>query len=95
VVPKEAHLQTIKRLLRDYLRENFLLAGAVDELEDQTSLLSRGIMDSTSVLELVGFLEDHFKIEVADQEIVPENLDSLESIATYVRRKQQLAAPPA
>lgn len=88
-------MQDIKKLLRDYLRENFLLAGAVDELEDRTSLLSRGIMDSTSVLELVGFLEERFQIAIEDQEIVPENLDSLEAIAAYVMRKQELAASAA
>jgi acyl carrier protein len=64
--------------------KNFFVSG---DLSDDESLLDRGIIDSTGVLEIVGFLETEFKISVLDQEMLPENLDSIGNIATYVERK--------
>lgn len=85
-------MQDIKRRVKDYISQNLLFGQAAD-LGDHTSLLGRGVLDSTSVLELVGFLEQTFAIEVADQDIVPENLDSLEAIASYVTRRRAAGQP--
>lgn len=84
-------VQDIKRQVRAYVQDHFVMAEE-EELSDDTSFLARGILDSTSVLELVGFLEERFGIQVEDQEMVPENLDSLAAIADYVTRKQRAAA---
>lgn len=80
--------------VRSFIEENFLFRDARARLSDNDSLLESGVMDSTGVLELVAFLESRFPIQMADAEIVPENLDSIASIASYVRRKlaAQLAA---
>jgi acyl carrier protein len=56
-------------------------------LSDDESLLDRGIIDSTGVLEVVGFIEAEFGITVLDEEMLPDNLDSIARIAAYVRRK--------
>jgi acyl carrier protein len=56
-------------------------------LEDDTSFLEEGIIDSTGVLELVGFIEEDFSITVEDEELVPENLDSINNVTTYLERK--------
>jgi acyl carrier protein len=56
-------------------------------LEDNTSFLEEGIIDSTGVLELILFLEETFDIRVADEEVLPENLDSLDQVEAYVARK--------
>lgn len=76
----------IKTRLREFILKNFYVADP-NELADTTSLLDRGIVDSTGVLELTSFLEDAFKISVADEELVPDNLDSLAKIEAYVARK--------
>jgi acyl carrier protein len=60
----------------------------VTGLTDSASLLDLGVVDSTGVLEIMGFLESTFGVTVEDDEIVPENLDSIERIAAFVERKR-------
>jgi acyl carrier protein len=66
--------------------ENFLFEDNGNLYED-TSFLENGIIDSTGVLELIAFLEKTFGISIEDQEIVPENLDSIGRVAAYVHTK--------
>jgi acyl carrier protein len=73
--------------VRTFIVENFLFREDISGLADSESLLENGVMDSTGVLELVAFLETEFEIQMADAEIVPENLDSIAAIAEYVERK--------
>ncbi len=79
-------MQIIKEQVKAYVLDNFLMRQG-DDLADDVSFLGQGLLDSTGVLELVGFLEHRFGIEVSDQEMVPENLDSLDAIAAYIQRK--------
>jgi acyl carrier protein len=72
--------------IRAYIVENFLL-GQNDGFGDEESLLEAGIIDSTGVLEIVGFLEKTFTIELQDEDLVPENLDSIRNLASFVDRK--------
>ncbi|MEW6072548.1 MAG: acyl carrier protein [Planctomycetota bacterium] len=73
--------------IRQFIVESFLFGQDDPGLGNADSLLENGVIDSTGVLELVGFLEERFRIQVADRELVPENLDSVERISTYVRGK--------
>jgi acyl carrier protein len=73
--------------VRTFIEENFLFREDISDLADTDSLLESGVMDSTGVLELVAFLESEFSVQMADAEIVPENLDSIASIAKYLERK--------
>jgi acyl carrier protein len=77
--------------VRRYIVENFYVADAA-ALEDHGSLLDQGIIDSTGVLELIGFIEREFGVKVEDDEMVPENLDSIAQVAAYVSRKKAAAA---
>jgi acyl carrier protein len=77
----------IKKQVREYIVENFLMGQNGDALSDETSFLAHHILDSTGVLELVSFIEGTYGIFVADDEITPENLDSLNAIAAYVAMK--------
>ena len=77
----------MKLQIRQFIGKNFYIPDAAS-LRDDTSLLDQGIIDSTGVLELVGFLEETFGISVLDTETLPENLDSIDRIAAYVQRKQ-------
>ena len=78
---------TLKQQIRDFVTSNFYVADPA-ALEDQTSLLEHGIIDSTGVLEVIVFLESTFGITVDDSELLPENLDSIERIAAFVERKK-------
>ncbi len=77
---------TPKEKVRSFIVRNFYVADA-SALVDSASLLDGGIVDSTGVLEIIMFIEEEFKLKVADAEMVPANLDSVENIAAYVRRK--------
>ncbi len=79
-------------IIRNFIVDNFLFSNDQDSLSDKESLLEGGLIDSTGVLELVAFLETEVGIEIADAEIIPENLDSIESIATYAKSKLAQAA---
>jgi acyl carrier protein len=72
--------------IREFIKDNFMF-GTELSLDDRQSLIDAGVIDSTGVLELVSFLEDRFAIVIPDADIVPENLDSLEAIVAYTRRK--------
>ncbi len=72
--------------IRDFIVENFLFGDSARLPGDDMSLIDNDVVDSTGVLELVAFLEERFGIAVADADIVPANLDSVERIAAYVER---------
>jgi acyl carrier protein len=76
--------------VRAFIESNFYVPEG-QALADEASLLDSGVIDSTGVLELVGFLQDELGVEVADDEMVPENLDSIAKIEAFVLRKQQAA----
>ena len=73
--------------IRTFIADNFLLGDDVQNMPGSASLIDAGIIDSTGVLELVCFLESTFGIEVQDDEMLPENLDSIRAISNYVGRK--------
>ena len=85
--------QDISGTLRRFIGENFMFQEEVQSLPDDASFLENGIIDSTGVLELVCFLESTFGIQVADEEMLPENLDSIGAISRYVSRKTGQAQP--
>ena len=63
------------------------MGGNTGQLANDTSFLSAGVIDSTGVLELIAFLEQTYRIKVRDEEMIPENLDSLNNIERFVRGK--------
>jgi acyl carrier protein len=77
----------IKAQIRRYVAQNFLFSDNGFELSDDASFLEEGIVDSTGVLELVLFVEDTYNIEVDDDEIVPDNFDSVGSLAAFIKRE--------
>lgn len=73
--------------IKEYICGTMLIGLSDQSIEPDESLVQRGVVDSTGVLELVEFLQDRFHIVVKDDEITTDNLDSLNSIARYVQRK--------
>ncbi|MEO8807000.1 MAG: acyl carrier protein [Burkholderiaceae bacterium] len=76
-----------KAKVRAYIVENFIMGGNADHLKDCDSFMETHVVDSTGFLELVTFLEETYHFAVLDEEMVPENLDSLDNIDAYVKRK--------
>jgi len=77
----------IKAKVRAYIVDNFIMGGNADHLKDADSFMETHVVDSTGFLELVSFIEETYGFAVDDDEMVPENLDSLDNIDAYVRRK--------
>ena len=83
---------TISQTIKEFVVSNFLYGQGAEGLDDEQSFLENGIIDSTGVLELVAFLEQQFGITVADRDLLPENLDSVNNAARFVARKLEGAA---
>jgi acyl carrier protein len=84
---------SLRDQIRNFILENFMLENPEDLVDDE-SMLEKGIIDSTGVLELVAFIESTFEIKVEDEELIPENLDSIKNIVIYLERKLGLASKP-
>lgn len=83
----EIQMQAIKTSVRQYIQDNFLM-GSAETYADDASFMDAQLLDSTGFLELVHFLEDSYGIRVEDEEMMPENLDSLDAVAQFVTRKR-------
>lgn len=82
---------TIEVRLRDYILNNFLFTDDGSALNNDDSFLEKGIIDSTGIMEMIFFMEQEFGIQVDDNDMVPENLDSVNRIIAYVGRKRAAA----
>ena len=82
----------MKQELRAFIVNNYLFGQPV-EFSDDDSLQEKGIIDSTGVLELVAWLEDTCRIRIGDNELLPENLDSINRLVRFIDAKKQAAAP--
>jgi len=80
----------MRNQIRRFIIENFLYGQGDGSLRDDDSFLEKGIIDSTGVLELVAFIEENFGIKVEDEELIPENLDSIDNLVTFINSKKSL-----
>jgi acyl carrier protein len=74
--------------VREFIKDNFMYRDDRADLADTESLLDAGLIDSTGILELVAFIETEFSIQMSDSDIVPDNLDSVDTIVRYVESKR-------
>lgn len=77
----------LKAQIRAFITKNFYVPDG-STIPDDASLLDRGVIDSTGVFEVIGFIEDTFRLTVEDTEMIPENLDSIDRITAYIERKR-------
>ena len=82
----------VETQVRRFIEDNFLFREDRAAIASDESLLEAGLIDSTGILELVAFLEETFAIRMADAEIVPENLDSISAVCSYLDGKRAVAA---
>ncbi|MBU5614622.1 acyl carrier protein [Geomonas azotofigens] len=84
----------VKDEIRNFVVENFLF-GDAGGLTDDSSFIREGIVDSTGILQLVAYLQERYQVAVADEELIPENLDSVQRVAAFVEGKRQGSAAGA
>src|SRR4051794_26835931 len=84
-------MDRLRHEVREFIIENFLFGHSDNSLEDDESFLDTGIIDSTGVLQLIGYLEEHFGISITDDDVTPANLDSVNRVVTFVESRR--AAP--
>lgn len=84
-------MDDLKGQIRSFIVDNFLF-GDDAGLDDQISFLESGIVDSMGILEIVNFISEEFQVTVADEDLLPENLDSIDNIANYLSHRLQAVA---
>lgn len=82
---------SIEQTIRNYILNNYLFTDDQSALDSRDSFLERGIIDSTGIMEVICFLEQEFGLRVEDDEMTPENLDSVQRLVSYVGRKRAAA----
>lgn len=82
---------SVERDIREFLAANYFLGEDPSALPGDSSLIEAGLIDSTGVLELVGFLEERFDLRITNEELLPENLDSIDNIVAFVEQKRAAA----
>ena len=82
-----ADLDTVRREIRDFILEAFLFGDESETFADSDSFMTKGIVDSTGILELISFVEEKLGITVEDEEMIPSNLDSVDNLVGYIGRK--------
>ena len=80
-------MENIKTKVEKYIAENLLFSGNGFPYGSDVSFLDEGIVDSTGVLELVAFVEETFHVTIDDQEITPDNFDSVNRLANFIQQK--------
>src|SRR5579872_489811 len=80
---------TLNDELREFVIDNFMYGKSYEGFTDDDSFIERGIIDSTAVMELVAFLENHYRIKLLDQDLIPANLDSVNGLARFVESRVQ------
>ncbi|MGH8174732.1 MAG: acyl carrier protein [Steroidobacter sp.] len=77
--------------IRDFILENYLFTNDTSAIGFDDSLLERGIVDSTGMLEIIFFIEENLGVKVQDEEMIPDNLDSVNKIAQFVEARRRAA----
>ncbi|HKB87894.1 MAG TPA: acyl carrier protein [Ignavibacteriaceae bacterium] len=73
-------------IIKEFIIDNFLF-GESNHFDENTDLFEKGILDSTGIIELVGFIEKTFNITIDDEELITDNFSSLSRITRYLQMK--------
>ena len=79
---------SVEKTLRSYILQNFLFTDDDSVLSNSDSFLEKGIIDSTGILELITYVEEEIGIKVEDEEMISENLDSVDNLVAFIAKKQ-------
>lgn len=81
----------LREQVRGFILENYLFTTDTSAIGLDDSLLGRGIVDSTGMLEIIFFIEEQLGVKVKDEEMIPDNLDSVNKITQFVQSRRQAA----
>lgn len=84
---ESAPASNVSEVIITFIKENFIRGRSQAEISPDESLIDSGIIDSTGILELVMFLEEKFSITIEDEELIPENLDSVNNLKIFLESK--------
>ena len=73
--------------IKNFIIESFIIDRNQNQLDNDQSFLESGIIDSTGILELVSFIEEHYEIKIEDEELIPDNLDSVSRVVKFINKK--------
>lgn len=76
--------KSIKEKVRNFITETFLIGDEKSKLKDGDSFMHKGVIDSTGVLELASFVESEYNFSIDDNEMIPDNLDSIENLTKFI-----------
>ncbi len=79
--------EEIRKTLREFIVDTFLIADEDEEIGDSDSFMQTGLIDSTGILEVTNFVELEYAITIEDDEMIPDNLDSIDNLVKFVTRK--------
>ena len=82
-------MNDIEETLKNFIIDNFIFDETGEHLKNDQSFLESGIIDSTGMLELVSFIEETFEIKLEDEELIPDNLDSVNNVVKFISTKQK------
>ncbi|MGE5698957.1 MAG: acyl carrier protein [Deltaproteobacteria bacterium] len=72
--------------IRNFLKTNLAKRPEHLEISDRDDIISNGLIDSLGIIKLIGFLEERFGTTLKDEDIVPENFESVDSISAFLDR---------
>jgi len=76
-----------EQTIRNFIIESFIIDGNPNQLDNDQSFLESGIIDSTGILELVSFIEEHYEVKIEDEELIPDHLDSVNNVVKFINKK--------
>lgn len=88
-VTLEERKTEIKTTIREFIVNNFLFGNDDESFTVEDSFMEKGIIDSTGILEVIEFIEESYEIKIEDDELLPENLDSLINLSNFITRKME------
>lgn len=80
-------MSSVKDVITQFIKDNFITGRSTAVIEGDVSLIDSGIMDSTGVLELVEFLEATYSIKIEDEDLIPENLETIDNMVAFLKAK--------
>ena len=80
---------TIEETIKNFIISNFIIEQNAASIDNDRSFLESGIIDSTGILELVSFIEEQYRIKIEDEELIPDNLDSVNNVVRFINKKQK------
>lgn len=75
---------TIERFIIDEI----LLGDSQTKIDPDQSLINSGVLDSLALIRLIGFVEEQFGVTIEDDEVIPDNFETIAAMSTFLAQKR-------